>query len=209
MVQVRSVNCRCDCVHRTLLLVANGTRPNLARIPLRWMIRQTFLTETGIMYSARGLRRIGLDLDPNTFFPVLSRPPPLEVPENTFIQKVPLTDEERDAQIEGAAAAEANLSEQELELRDALSPIYDQLVLWRVWWIVEFLPVKHIHQRDDESWISYISWNLGGGRHVPKQTSRGVKVHRSVKTRLEAKYANKDKYSPKAKLQLENVTWVD
>jgi hypothetical protein len=177
------------------------------------MIRQIFSTKTGIMFSAQGLRRIGLDLDPNTFCPILNRPPPLKCPENVFIQTIPpskpLTDEEQEAQIKKAAVAEANLSEQEVELRDALSPIYDQLTLSPGWWILELLPLRHKYQNEDNSWTSWLSWNMGQGRHIPRQSKSGVKVHRSVKTRLEAGYANGEKYYPKANLRLDNVTWVD
>lgn len=165
------------------------------------------------MLSAPGLRRIGLDLDPNTFYPILKRPPPLTCPENVFIQNIPppkpLTDEELEAQIKQSAFAEAHLSEEELELRDALSPIYDQLSLAPGWWILELLPLRHKYQNEDNSWVSWLGWNMGQGRHIPGQSKRRVKVHRSVRTRIEAGHADGTKYSPKANLRLDEVTWVD
>ena len=43
-------------------------------------------------------------------------------------------------------------SEEEEELKDALSPIYDRLKLVRAWWILEFFPsVKVRYQQDDTS----------------------------------------------------------
>lgn len=173
------------------------------------MIRQIFLTETGIMFSARGLRRLGLDLDPNTFCPILSRPPALDVPADVFIKKTPRFYRGREPEAQIEEEAEANLSEQEIELGDALSPIYDQLKQFPLWWILELLPFTHIHQRDDNSWTRFYAWNLGRGRRIPRQNLYGVKVHRSVKTRLEASYADKKKYSPKAKLHLDKIIWVD
>lgn len=194
-------------------LVMNGMRPNLARIPLRWMVRQTFVTETGIMFSARGLRRIGLDLDPETFHPILKRPPALQVPLGAFIQHIPppvkLTDEEHEARIKEMAAEEHHMTEQEIELRDALSPIYDQLVLAPFWWLLEFLPLRHRYQKEDNSWTSFFGWNLGRGRHIPRQTKHGVKVHRSVQARMEAARASGKDYYPTANMKLDKVIWVD
>lgn len=59
--------------------VANSTRNSLARIPLRWMIRECFKMNTGIQFEAERLKEVGLD--PATLWPVvLPRPPPLPVP---------------------------------------------------------------------------------------------------------------------------------
>jgi len=44
--------------------VKNDERYSLARIPLRWMIRECFRTGTGIVFDARMLRdEVGLDID--------------------------------------------------------------------------------------------------------------------------------------------------
>ncbi|CAE7129142.1 unnamed protein product [Rhizoctonia solani] len=54
--------------------VKNGERYSLARIPLRWMVRQCFKCETGIMFHSNQLEDIGLS--PETLWPkVLPRPP--------------------------------------------------------------------------------------------------------------------------------------
>jgi hypothetical protein len=49
---------------------------------------------------------------------------------------------------------------------------------------------------------------MGEGRHVPRQRKVGVKVHRSVKIRMEADGLEGGKYWPKAKLKVE-PEWVD
>jgi len=100
-------------------------------------------------------------------------------------------------------------SEEEMDLEDALAPVYDQLSLNWIWWILEFLPLKHKYQKGDSSWGSWFGWNLGRGRIIPKQKKQGVKVHRSVKARLETETENGGKYVPKANLDLSCVTWVD
>ena len=44
------------------------------------------------------------------------------------------------------------MSEEEEDLFDALSPIYDQLKLAKPWWVLEFLPMKHRMQKEDGTW---------------------------------------------------------
>ena len=63
--------------------VPNDTPNSLARIPLRWMIRQCFLVKTGIQFEAEKLRDIGLE--PETLYPrVIQRPhPDIDVPKDT------------------------------------------------------------------------------------------------------------------------------
>lgn len=53
--------------------VPNSTPNNLARIPLRWMIRECFLARTGIQFEAESLRELGLD--PATLYPRVMKIP--------------------------------------------------------------------------------------------------------------------------------------
>ncbi|KAG2009460.1 hypothetical protein CC2G_012394 [Coprinopsis cinerea AmutBmut pab1-1] len=61
---------------------------------------------------------------------------------------------------------------------------------------------------------SYFASNLARPRFIPKQRTNGVKVHRSVKLRMETEYEEEKKrlkgkkYQPKAVLRVE-PTWVD
>ncbi|KAJ3789554.1 hypothetical protein GGU10DRAFT_343154 [Lentinula aff. detonsa] len=192
--------CHCDIGGGS---VSNDTTINLARIPLRWMIRECFKTNTGIMFDRDGLRDLGMN--PDALYPdVLPRPPPLPVGD-ACIQDIPT---EGDTSELGAGAV-VTQTEEQLELLDALSPIYDQLSLVWFWWILEFFPIKQRYQRGDNSWSSYFGWNMGRGRIIPKQKKQGVKVHRSVKMRLEAQHKDGSKYQPKANIDFANATWVD
>lgn len=51
---------------------------------------------------------------------------------------------------------------------------------------------------------------MGRGRHIPLQRKNGVKIHRSVKIRMDAQGVPgvKDRYIPKSKLKVD-PTWVD
>lgn len=92
------------------------------------------------------------------------------------IQKIPsrsasisATGYDRDVDLDSIASAPASVngespdknksgghhpfvSEEEEDLFDALSPIYDQLKLAKPWWVLEFLPIKQKTQRDNGTW---------------------------------------------------------
>ena len=128
--------------------VKNDTRNALARIPLRWMVRQCFLADTGIMFNGQLLAQIGLD--PGTLYPrVLSRPDPV-----TFER----TDRSRIASDHSSGMVtivdkKKILSEEEEDLADILSPINDELARSKGWWFLEMLPMKQTHQKKDGTWV--------------------------------------------------------
>ena len=127
--------------------VKNDTRNALARVPLRWMVRQCFLADTGIMFNGQLLAQIGLD--PGTLYPrVLPRPDPV-----TFER----ADRSRIASDHSTGTVtivnkEMILSEEEEDLADILSPINDELALSKSWWLLEILPLKQRHQKKDGTW---------------------------------------------------------
>ncbi|KAG2037507.1 hypothetical protein BDR03DRAFT_956764 [Suillus americanus] len=87
--------------------------------------------------------------------------------------------------------------------------MYDQLRLARAWWSLEVIPqMLHYQDDDNNSLVNQYTVNMGHGRHVQRQHQDGVKVHRSVKIRMEADHLKGGKYSPKAKLKVE-PKWVD
>lgn len=156
------------------------------------------------MFNIDGLKGVGLN--PDTLY-TESLPRPLALPVGSAkLQAIP----KHASEPETSALAEGPpMTEEEYELQDALAPIYDQLSLAWFWWILEFLPLKHRYQKSNNSWGSWWGINLGEGRRIPGQEKHGVRVHRSVKQRLEAQYADGKKYKPKANLNLDYVTWVD
>jgi len=145
--------------------VSNKTRHSLARIALRWMVRECFKTNTGIMFCSDKLRGIGLD--PATLYPyVLPRPPPLPVTDYK-IQDPPatpipirmhkyLTKKNHPAvhqKLEENAIPFLGTEEEE-ELRDAVSPKYDQLWVKKWWWLLELLPMQLRYQRSNDEWVT-------------------------------------------------------
>ncbi|KAI0278629.1 hypothetical protein BGY98DRAFT_916781 [Russula aff. rugulosa BPL654] len=193
--------------------VPNGTRNSLPRIPLRWMIRQCFLANTGIQFYRKTLKHIGLD--PTSLFPfVTTRPPALETSAScvaearasTYCSNPPQVTLNDQAQASPIAACTFKSEEHE-ELLDALSPLYDQLDLSKAWWILEILPLRHLVQDRKE-----FSVNFGRGRRIPnpvRERNEKILVHRSVKTRMDADCLETGKYNPKAKFKHHDVEWVD
>lgn len=135
------------------------------------MIRECFKANTGIMFDTAGLKKIGLD--PATLYPfVTPRPPPLPVA-NAMVQKTPTVTvvdklatlverirlRKREAMPISRADLQVNVgTEEEEELKDALSPAYDQLKLKKVWWALEIMPLNLRYQRGDNKWVSYFGY---------------------------------------------------
>jgi hypothetical protein len=206
--------------------VPNGTRHNLARIPLRWMIRQCFILRTGILFHKNMFKDIGMD--PDTVYPhVIPRPPAVPYTTECLAHKYDEPFNFAKNYKETVKFKEPFINEEEEDLLDSLAPIYDQLKMARGWWVLEVLPNKTHYQKEDDSWTharGYVdshfgrlasvaqprfrSINFGGPRTIPKQKKIGVKVHRSVKIRMQAEGLFKDKkYAPAAKLDVE-PEWV-
>ena len=133
-------------------------RNSLPRIPLRWMIRECFRANTGIQFYHGSLKNIGLDpdtiLDPRqpAITPTLALVAQLEV---TAPAHKPTGKTLVDYMKGPPTAASSFKSEEDEELADALSPIYDQLKLSKIWWILEFLPMRHREQDRKNHLLKY------------------------------------------------------
>ena len=134
--------------------VKNEMRNNLARISLRWMIRECFKLNTGILFSRDTFARVGLDY--TTLWPVVKdrpppvtsfsgKPPPLKLPLMSIGVKSTLGE------------VDDFINEEEEDLADLLSPINDMLEISKTWWLLECIPQHIRFQKDDDSWIRKLS----------------------------------------------------
>ncbi|KAG6840745.1 hypothetical protein C0991_004654 [Blastosporella zonata] len=130
--------------------VRNEVRNSLARIPLRWMVRQCFILKTGIMFHKEMFKVIGMDSD--SVYPTIKpRPPPvtsLSTPHRKEVKYLPVIGTSR-----VLVDVSDFVSEEEEDLADALSPINDMLKISKSWWILEYVPQKIKHQGDDDTWV--------------------------------------------------------
>ncbi|KZP04649.1 hypothetical protein FIBSPDRAFT_391183 [Athelia psychrophila] len=193
--------------------VANGTRHCLARIPLRWMIRQCFILKTGILFHSTKFKEVGID--PATIYPrVLERPPPILYTPGTLATRYAKPINFAKDYKETVKVRDPFINEEEEDLLDSLTPIYDQLRIASFWWALEFLPNRQRYQKADDSWTTKRGVNFGKGRTIPKQVELGVNVHRTVHTRMSATDLFLDghkklrNYVPAAKWDVE-PQWID
>jgi hypothetical protein len=188
--------------------VTNETPHTLARIALRWMVRECFKTDSGIMFISNTLPEIGLD--PASLYPFVHVRPPALSGVGSKIQSIPKSPSPLGS---GNGTLATLKTEEDHEFLDALSPVYDQLSLAWVWWVLEVIPFKQRWQKENGSWVTSKRFNLGQGRSIPRQKTGTVKVHRSVKIRMEAEHEDGSKYVPRASFaiaeQLGHLVWVD
>lgn len=129
------------------------------------MIREIFKAQTGILFITDRMTEIGMD--PASLYPfVTPRPAPLPVGEhkirNRPVKEIPirphmLLTKKKPSVAEVSKPPPVTMldSEEEEELMDALSPIYDQLKIKKGWWLLEVLPLQLRYQRGDNQWVTY------------------------------------------------------
>ncbi|KAJ7807526.1 hypothetical protein B0H13DRAFT_2386405 [Mycena leptocephala] len=140
--EVWFAGCHCDVGGGSVL---NGTLPNLAHIPLRWMIRECFKARTGMVFSATELAELGIE--PSSLYPdVRARPVAKAVTQGSQTIKVieapgwvpwaksflPTGSTPTPEKVQKLTLP--NMSEEELDARDALAPLYDQLIIQSATW---------------------------------------------------------------------------
>lgn len=200
--------------------VKNEERHKLSQIPLRWMIRQCFECDTGIIFKTHRLAEEGIDV--HSLYPLytaLERPKVGPAPSMldkyhageiapisrraTVLQPV---DEENPhglhevklfADTINQAMLEHWVPEQVEDYFDCISPINDQLVQAKGWWILEFWPIKvRVLAKETDAWVKKIAMNLGRYRPVLEESPN---LHWTVQQRAEAMgYAAKVRLGRKA-----------
>ncbi|ETN41472.1 uncharacterized protein HMPREF1541_03408 [Cyphellophora europaea CBS 101466] len=163
--------------------VANDERHKLAQIPLRWMIRQCFECDTGIIFKTKKLAEFGLDI--HTLWPRYSRlPTPDHGPPPSFLEKyesnlppkairrgklVPI--DRYDAQGERLYHLKSQTDEdwtpeQTEDFYDAMQDLNDQLEKSPRWWILEAWPVEYKVPVAPGKVVKVTGMNLGRYRGV-------------------------------------------
>lgn len=169
--------------------VLNEERHRLSNIPLRWMIRQCFECDTGIIFNTKILAEMGLDV--HTLWPRYSKleepvlgPSPsllehyaLGLPPKTrrssLLTPIRSPTKRRgffDLTIPDDHASQAStewVPEQIEDYFDSLQPMNDQLLVKMAWWLAEFWPVTyHIFNPSTNIWDARIGMNMAMARPV-------------------------------------------
>jgi hypothetical protein len=161
MLEVWFAGAHCDVGGGSVL---NETKNDLARIPLRWMIRECFVNNTGILFHSSELAEIGLSpcsLWPVVKIPVPPTPPPmvqvkheLEPTDGTLVDSPPATPLPGNPLLPLTPLTLASLE----DANDAVMPIYDQLTIAKWWWILEAMPLRQRYQRHDKTWRTWFEY---------------------------------------------------
>jgi hypothetical protein len=199
--------------------VANDIRHRLSHIPLRWMFRQCFECNTGILFDTTGLIEQGLDI--NTLYPVYRPPvrpscgPPPALMDKYEQNKVPplrwrralfsVGEDDIATEIFGQKHRDSRhvalLSEGTEDHFDAMAPINDQLAVAKSWWILEFWPVKmRVLARNGIEWEKKVRCNMGRYRAV-RETE--PKLHWTVQHMVD-----EGKYTIKGRVNRETIWQV-
>ncbi|KAI1814978.1 hypothetical protein GGS20DRAFT_584909 [Poronia punctata] len=182
--------------------VDNESRHMLSRIPLRWMIRQCFECDTGILFDMTRLAEQGIDV--HNLHPVYRAPcKPSGTPTPKLAKKhrkgtlapvqrrsifLPIGDGDR---IEGAPSMDdlnyVLPSEGDEDHFDAMEETCDMLKLAKGWWVLEVWPVKiRVLSKDNEAWEKRVRINLGRYRAI---RNRNPNIHWTVQKMIdEGKY---------------------
>jgi len=178
--------------------VSNVERHKLAQIPLRWMIRQAFECNTGILFKTAVLAEHGLDV--HMLWPKYKRySAPTHAPPPSLLEKyekgLPPRSTRRSklVPIDKRESGEAFFHlkghtdedwtpEQVEDFFDAMSPLNDQLLQAPSWWILEVLPVNYRVPVTNAPFSERFGMNLGAYRGVEEP---GPKLHWTVLHRMQ------------------------
>jgi hypothetical protein len=195
--------------------VKNEERHKLSQIPLRWMFRQCFECDTGILFDTVQLARQGIDVD--TLYPVYKErlrpvvgPPPALMERYEKGTLKPLKQRSTflnlsDDIIDDAPTAEDLQyilpDESTEDYFDAKARINDQLVDAKGWWVLEFWPIKvRVVAKGGEGWEKKVSLNLGRYRAAREAEP---KLHWTVRHMMD-----EGKYTMRARSD-KTTTWVE
>ncbi|KAH7885398.1 hypothetical protein F5I97DRAFT_1380503 [Phlebopus sp. FC_14] len=191
--------------------VADSVDVSLAQITLRWMVEQVIDSQCGILFDNDALAEIGITAPSSS----VSNDSALgvSVKETLPLNKVngdslgvalaPTRDEQSQVvkadfgQVPGfipdpSTSPTRAPSGSDTERSHAIAPLYDQLQIQKLWWLLEIIPLPSTWQDGNGAWHKEWSIHLGKARVIPYQQP---KFHRTVKERMDNKLF---KYTPRA-----------
>lgn len=141
--------------------VANDEKYIAANIPLRWMIREVFRCNIGVLWDIESLQRVvGLEyqmLYPNVIISI----PKLDddsihstTDHSSMCTGTICTPRDGPHSLDGHEHVRGDrvYYDDDPELKDALSELFDQLKISPIWWALEFLPMKGRKQIKEDLW---------------------------------------------------------
>ena len=125
--------------------VPDTVRYSLSDITLRWMVKQVVLSNCGIKFDETALKEA--DIDISTIALDSLTQPAMNNSEVEAVATLPTPQE------------------------DAIAPIYDQLKIQPLWWLLELLPIKSTWQEADGTWKSKWRCAIMNSFSIPNEPS--------------------------------------
>jgi hypothetical protein len=132
--------------------VQDDVEVSLAQITLHWMVEQVMQSQCGILFDSDELARIGFTLPPHS----------PQISPDSNINDLPLVASEiqitQDSMnISGSVVQELRNEptpspEAYPERSDATAPLFDELKVNKLWWLLEILPSSHAWQDRNGVW---------------------------------------------------------
>lgn len=173
--------------------VGDDVEVSLAQITLHWMVDHVIQSQCGIFFDSAELAQIGYTAPPCAPSPqvptVAETPlnadghsPPPVTPAPPSADTTAVIKESGD-HVGHKLAKEPSqaASEPSPELSNALAPLFDELTLNKLWWLLEITPFSYAWQDTDGVWHRKMSFNFGKGRVIP---FKQPKFHHTVKERM-------------------------
>ncbi|KAF9220931.1 hypothetical protein BS17DRAFT_786233 [Gyrodon lividus] len=180
--------------------VQDDVKVSLAQIALHWMVEQVIESQCGILFDSAKLVGIGFTAPPRVPDPPV--PAVTEQMNASGHGPLPVASEPPRVDTTLAITEIDNPSVRELgdeprsgpypELSNALAPLFDELKINKLWWLLEITPFTYAWQDDNGVWHTKWSLNLGKGRFIPYKQP---KFHHTVKARINYQPL---KYKPRA-----------
>ena len=182
------------------------------------MIRECFKKNTDMIFDSQAIKLIGID--PSSIYPAV-KPRPDILSSSSSLKIAVVVPEKWGASLaswfpcvsrkKGSELQVSDESEEELDVLDALAPMYDQLALKPgTWAAMERLPLTKDRLSKEGKWEEVTEQHLSRGRTIPPPTALHggkIKVHRTVRIRMEGKFERGEKkgemYVPFAKVGYE------
>ncbi|KAI9573688.1 hypothetical protein HD554DRAFT_919791 [Boletus coccyginus] len=174
--------------------VQDDVEVSLPQITLHWMVEQVIQSPCGILFDSEELARIGFAVPPLP--PQKSQD--IDINNPPFVASETETAPDVDAggfvvqELWNEPDQPAPSPEAYPERSNALAPIFDELKITKLWWLLEIMPSSDAWQDRDGVWHNKWSINFGRGRPIPFQQPR---FHHTVKERMDYKPLD---YKPRA-----------
>ncbi|KAG6330897.1 hypothetical protein ID866_8191 [Astraeus odoratus] len=161
--------------------VTDDVKISLAQITLQWMVHEITASGCGILFKDNELKALGITPAPISEQEVGSASA-LDAPsvKNGDIATIPHSDSSGGSQSSNP------------EFENAIAPLFDDLQISKVWWLLEMIPLPWSWQDDNGTWHEKWSIHLGKGRIIPYTQP---KFHHTVKLRMDYKPLS---YTPRA-----------